>query len=288
MIWKERLKILLDLRICWNRTRRLNGKTIYVPIINGMKVAIHDEPWMSGVLKELFALTNGVFLDVGVNLGQTLIKVKTLDEQREYIGVEANPLCMYYLENLINRNLWQCTIFPVGLSDENSVKELNFYSESIVDQLASIVPTLENNNNPFRKSFVAIFDFKEIERHIDKKIDIIKIDVEGGELEVIKGMHDTIERFQPFIIVEIIPSEKDDAVDEFAVKRQKKVVSMLESLNYGLFRIIKSAEDTYLGLAKLDDLDLVSDVRDKDYVAIPVVIEEQIKDTLTVVSHGHS
>ena len=45
-------------RINFNVKRKLNNKDIVIPVINGVKVGVSGEKWMSGVLKEVFELKN--------------------------------------------------------------------------------------------------------------------------------------------------------------------------------------------------------------------------------------
>ena len=122
---REQLKKLgasLLTKINFKTTRVLNGNRISIPIINGKKVSVSGEKWMSGILRELFQFTDGTFYDVGINLGQTLIKVKTLDPRRNYVGFEPSPSCIFYLRRLINSNHWdQILIVPVGLWNVNGL-----------------------------------------------------------------------------------------------------------------------------------------------------------------------
>lgn len=47
--------------------RKINGVPTIIPLIYGSKVGISSEPWMSGVLREILPLKNGIFLDIGAN-----------------------------------------------------------------------------------------------------------------------------------------------------------------------------------------------------------------------------
>ena len=51
--------------------------------------------------------------------------------------------------------------------------------------------------------------FDDYERSHPMRVDLMKIDVEDFEADVLEGMHDTIERDQPFIICEILPRNKE-------------------------------------------------------------------------------
>ena len=67
-----------------------------------------------------------------------------------------------------------------------------------------------------------------------KRVDFVKIDVEGAELEVLQGLSDTMKKLQPSIVVEIW--EKDRS-------RVEEVRTFANQLNYSLERI---SHDYYL------------------------------------------
>src|SRR6185436_11975470 len=46
------------------------------------------EVWLFDALQRVMLERSGAVIDVGVNVGHTLIKVKTADPQRDYIGFE--------------------------------------------------------------------------------------------------------------------------------------------------------------------------------------------------------
>jgi hypothetical protein len=74
---------------------------------------------------------------------------------------------------------------------------------------------------------------------LNKKIsppDVVKIDVEGAEMDVLKGMVKTILQFQPIIIYEL-----DDQKDESFQKRFDALDKFLISRNY----IISQLENSY-------------------------------------------
>jgi len=50
---------------------------------------------MIDLLKKILLLKDGVFIDIGMNLGQTLIKLKCVDPNIRYFGFEPNPGCVY-------------------------------------------------------------------------------------------------------------------------------------------------------------------------------------------------
>ena len=103
--------------------RFYNGKIIKVPIQDGIKVGISTERWMSDLLNKIHNIKKiKNFHDVGANLGQTLIKVKTIDNNINYHAFEPNYLCSNYLSKLIKINNWINThIYPIGIFNEDSL-----------------------------------------------------------------------------------------------------------------------------------------------------------------------
>jgi len=64
-----------------------------------------------------------------------------------------------------------------------------------------------------------------------KHVDAIKIDVEGAEIQVLKGAVNTITRFKPFIVIEV----RDSNINEFA--------QVMKSLGYSCKELIEGAID---------------------------------------------
>ena len=62
---------------------------------------------------------------------------------------------------------------------------------------------------------------------ITDKIDLIKIDVEGHELNVLKGMEKTLKKFSPIIVFE---SQKKEIING-----SSKVIDFLKSKKYNKF-----------------------------------------------------
>lgn len=195
-----------------------------------------DEKWMLELLRKLVGLIGetGVFIDVGVNIGQTLIKLKSLNNHWSYIGFEPNPNCLYYLYAFVKANSFKnIRLFPVGLADKTDMVMLEQYNDNPIDSAASIVHGFRSN--PVDSISIPVFDGKQI-KVPEERISIIKIDVEGAELEVLQGLKTRIENDKPFVICEILPYEESDVM---RFERQVKVERLLENINYDTFRIDK-------------------------------------------------
>lgn len=220
-------------------------------------------------------------------MGQTLIKVKSIEREIEYVGIEPNPFCYFYLEQLIKKNCWDHTIqlFPIGLSNADSLEEFYIYSDDIADPTSSLLPGC-GDVSPFRKIIVPVYRFKSILDRVKKPIAVVKIDVEGAELEVLEGMAEAINLFRPLILIEVLPYQSSETVhDHGLIERRQSTMQFFDQYDYHVFRIRKTQRDAYLGLEKVGSFLGVSDIREKDYVAVPHTLIQNI-DKLSTCTAG--
>jgi tRNA G46 methylase TrmB len=60
--------------------------------------------WMTDVLEHLVGIKPGTFVDIGANIGQTLLSLQATHPEVGYIGFEPNVRCAAYLDDLIKSN----------------------------------------------------------------------------------------------------------------------------------------------------------------------------------------
>jgi len=261
--------------------RSVNGTSVSVPVLGSVKVGVSGEKWMSGVLKEIFRYAKGgIFYDVGINLGQTLIKVKTLEPGMQYVGFEPNPSCIAYLERLVAANGWRgVRVVPAGLSDSDGVVPL--YASDGTDPESTIVAELRSEGQSAVR-FVPVFRHDTIEREVlDGRVAVLKIDVEGAELEVVRSLKGLIERDRPVIIMEVLPNRTDN---ELKARRSKEMVGMISDLGYAFYRIMKTEADDYRGIAPVSDVGDYTDSVMKDHVFVPSEQVDALGKIVTVVA----
>jgi len=254
----------------------IDDQSIKIPIILQLSCTL-TESWMISLLKHLLRETEGAFLDVGINLGQTLIKVKGIDPKRKYIGFEPNPTCVFYVKELINRNQFEdCTIVPVGLFTEDSVLLLECINDNEVDSAASLIKNFRPDHVIYRKIPVPVFQFKSIAGMLNfDQVGIIKIDVEGAELEVVKSLHELFDVHRPIALLEILPVYSSQ--NTMRKERQEELERIFDELNYFLFRVEKD-KNTFIGLKQKENVGIHSDLDHCDYVAIPNELTSIIKN----------
>jgi FkbM family methyltransferase len=255
--------------------RQISDKRILIPWVGGICVTPTEE-WFSGFLAKFLKARKGIFVDVGVNLGQTLIKVKCIDSDQEYLGFEVNLACASYVNELIEANGFRnTTILPIGLAEKANV--VTVFANSSTDNSASIVPHFrESSYNVHKAGLVATGD--DVLGMLPKRpIGVIKIDVEGGEVEVLLGLQKTLREFQPIVTCEILPIyDLDTPVGYFRYKRHERVFALMASLGYQTLRMRHDQS-----FEKVYEVEIHSDLTMCDYAFLPVNVAN------VVAANGH-
>ncbi|WP_423820815.1 FkbM family methyltransferase [Salinisphaera sp. SPP-AMP-43] len=274
---------MLRRRLAWymtklNYTQRidLNGQTFQIPHINGLQYS-PNESWMTDVLRGLVSYRDGAFVDCGVNVGQTLLKVKSLQPERPYIGFEPNPACVYYLNELKRRNrLSYCDIVPAGIADRDGVATLYSYDESGHDSKASM--RHDRGIDVVSTQHVATVSADTVESLVgEQPISIIKIDVEGLELDVTKSLLRLIERERPPVLMELLPVYSAESERK---ARQDEIEALFRSVGYAQFEIMRDESDSFAGVTAVETAGIRSDWSRCDYVFAPAEQHSQVETAL--------
>lgn len=259
----------------------LGRRLIKLPLIGGVgyyeNFLLPHEPWLDKTIEILLSMREGAFIDVGVNLGQTLLKFIAYNDGREYYGFEPNPICFEYVEKLRKTNLLQnVKIIPVGLSDKSGLKKLLLNEDC--DGAASIVSGFRLNNHYSMSKTVPVFRGDEIlfEYLKIQSVGIVKIDVEGGELEVLVGLQNTIKKMRPFILCEILPVY--DEISEMGKMRRKRTDQIVEIISKAGYKIVRLLHD---GKAvSLETIATHANPKLCEYLFIPDEVVETVNATL--------
>jgi FkbM family methyltransferase len=221
----------------------LNSKKFIIPIIKNMgfsNLKLKSD-WFLQLLKQLNLPKDSSFIDIGVNVGQTLLTFKSC-YNNPYWGFEPNSACVFYLNTLIDiNNIKNANIIPLGLSSHNSVAK--FYLKGDVDSAATTVNELRPDFYEVQNAtYVPLFSFDSLELAEINNISLIKIDVEGAELEVLLGLTETIRKYQPRIICEILDYHADSS-KQVMQERADKLFTHVSSLNYDIYRLVHTGNE---------------------------------------------
>lgn len=232
-----------------------------------------DSELMDTVIRAILQYRAGAVIDVGANMGQTLMRVLSIDRSREYIGFEPNPACSLYVEQFLKINrLNNCSILPVGLSDKFGIAKLLVREGDTFT--SSVIKGFRPSTFYSHPQFVFLARGDDVISDLQiESISAVKIDVEGGELEVIRGLRNTLASQRPFIIFEVLPyylAVTNESLDKetiaFREGRIREMENIMRETAYSIFQI-----RTGNIFRKLDKIEpqATPDLLTSDYLAIP-------------------
>ncbi len=271
------------------RTIRIGPKSYALPSTLGTLLSLHPghEPWLDWVYEVALQSKEGTFVDVGVNRGQTLAKLLRLAPNNRYIGLEPQPGCVFYVDEFFRINgLENCRILPIALSDHAGLVELSLHSQADGDSTASIARRHRPTSFYVQSKWVPAFPGDEVFPLLpDEAISIVKIDVEGAELEVLRGLSNTLHKYQPFVVFEVLNNylsvtreNLTEEMTEYRNDRARQISSYFDGLDYTVFNI----RGTSLILSEVITPEVSADLSITDYLAVPKELVPQIQSMCDV------
>lgn len=237
--------------------------------------------WKTEMIRRILETELGDFIDIGANVGQTLLDFYAAGvSNRRYIGFEPHPNSFASLRALVAENNFKdCIVLPVGMYESLCV--VNLYAKPDIgadlgastDQGASVVIDLRTTKGLVHAAIVCCrFDDIRADLGIES-IGLIKIDVEGAELQVLRGMVSTLETLRPTILCEILYADTQSDIARYE-DGNKQITRFLERLNYTTLRINKDQEGKqFQGLVKVEVFPVQfwtpENAHECDYVLIP-------------------
>ncbi|ALR29473.1 methyltransferase FkbM [Chryseobacterium sp. IHB B 17019] len=144
-----------------------------------------------------------VILDIGANVGTFLYQLENTLDHEHIFAFEPNKNLYRRLKRLFPR----MRIFPLALSDENTTAEFKvpvINGKKIASRGTLNVDYKEKGEEKSYTEKVKVIkldDWAAIEHF--KRLDFIKIDVEGNEMKTLLGAKKIIRQFAPTLMVEM-------------------------------------------------------------------------------------
>ena len=218
-------------------TSNRNETCLFSPIFNQQIKGKVDYIYSNSVItNELFdievcktiieyATPDSDIIDIGANLGLVTLGIKRLLElnnaENNYINrfhcFECNDDTFSYLKYKTSAHN-DIILYNFGLSDApqianmeinsynygcNMIKEIYDNSNNGVEILEYDFQKINKHTITEKKMFISLMPLDLFYNVFEKKISVIKIDVEGMEYKVLLGAKNLIEKYKPVIIVEI-------------------------------------------------------------------------------------
>ncbi len=143
---------------------------------------------------------NGVFFDIGANIGWYSLHAAYLSKARVFAFEPGTAALQHLRRNILLNGLTEdirLTEKIVGLENETC----RFSNDTVGHALNHVLADDEAGINSCELHSISIDRF--VTAYQISHIDLIKCDVEGGELKFLLGARNTLQRFHPILLLEI-------------------------------------------------------------------------------------
>jgi FkbM family methyltransferase len=164
------------------------------------------EPVSVGMVSEHLG-AGATFIDVGAHIGYYSLKAAPIvSDAGHVIAIEPNPEIVRQLQaNLAASGANVVAVAPVACSDTEGTLDLYAAPEANTGQSSLSKANASQMGATTHTYKVRARPLDDIIRESGvTRVDAIKIDVEGAEYLVLKGAQETLDRFHPMLLVEIV------------------------------------------------------------------------------------
>jgi FkbM family methyltransferase len=260
-VWSSVSQILgreREFREHWVAARVARDLQYRVPVVvrlgNGMRIKVHVHDHVGGAIirdgfyeREMVQLVRRLlrsgqtFFDVGAHVGQySLLASELVGSSGAVHSFEPDPQTFRWLTSNIRRNrLANVRANQLGLSSRREV--LQFYLSAIQDIGSNSLRRPHNfSGNVVSVTCVSLDEYLESARV--PRIDLLKMDVEGGEGAVLAGATRLLAREdRPLLLIEF-----EEARQQAFGSSCARLAQSLAEWRYTLFRITGSALEPYV------------------------------------------
>ncbi len=181
------------------------------------------------LIRKISNLQKILFIDCGCNYGFYSLYVASLSNNNKVISIEASKKTLTYFKKNLKLNLFLNIVFFNKAISNRDNKDIIFY-ESEKDWESSVVR--KNFFNKKKKKIKTIKIDTIVNQHgVSEFYPIIKLDVEGNEIDALRGSLNFIKKKSPLIIIEF---------SKFTLNSNDKI----EFLNFFLKKFKYSIFDT--------------------------------------------
>jgi len=199
------------------------------------------EPWIIKYAQIILSdTTDPVIFDIGANIGLISLPLSRIFKKGKIHAFEALPPCAVVLENNIKKNnINNIRVINKAISSSKDNLEINLPAGHALGNAFITQPSNDKSKSlgVFSVEAITVDDYVNT-NHI-KKIDLIKIDVEGWEEQVLIGAEKTIKMLNPTCIIEFNVTEFNKESENRAYSLWQKIQSLFNKI-YLIDRLFKN------------------------------------------------
>lgn len=218
----------------------LNGSRFLLKLDDWIPWCIYLHGYYDIELEELKYILRRVkgdtfFFDIGSNFGYYSVQVgqRLKKAKGKIYAFEPVPDIYEWLKMNVSLNNLSDRIecFNLAISNENGQRDINVSTSFNTGMSSLVYSPVYNDRKQVETINVPIKTFDSFVKEYEiENIDIIKIDIEGGELEALYGMKDTLANSKPELLVEIEPEILKKAKIDY-----REIFHFLEKFHYRPF-----------------------------------------------------
>jgi len=178
-------------------------------------------------IKQYFDLKEGIFIDIGAHIGKYTIRLANrMGNRGTVIAIEPEENNYKILKtNVVHNKLDNIHLLNVACFDKDG--EIPLY---VVDNYTTLHSIYKNGRQ--KKVVVKALKLDTIVAQLTiNRVDLIKIDVEGAELAVIRGSRKILHKYHPKIIFEAWDKERFNDMD-CLLKKFNYQIRQIDGENY--------------------------------------------------------
>jgi len=161
-----------------------------------------------------------------------MLRIKAIYPDAEIHTFEPFPKLAQLLQQYVTNNGWQGVRVNQCVVGTVAAKTRLFFNGVRFDTASTVAGFQSENVSSIEVDCMALDDYAD-EADL-RRVDVLKIDVEGGELEVIQGARHVLQKFRPLILLELLWTQ-----NPAHLARQQQVVGLLNSAGYH-FHLIRA------------------------------------------------
>ncbi len=199
---------------------------------------------------------DGTFVDIGANIGYyTRMAARIVGPTGQVLAFEPLPKAFRLLERNTSA-LLNVSLFQVALGNQSAT--VSFYVHPSGDQSSTI-----RMKRALESLRVEMIKLDSLIEHF-KRLDFIKIDVEGTELDILHGARKTIERFQPVVQFEFLQRYAEQNGTRLA--DFEEFFYAIPKADYSIWRVSENAQSGLLSPKEGRGNDMLAIPRGKNYL----------------------